>query len=61
MNVIILGSGQVGSTVAHSLADEQNDITVVDLDPGPLQALQEQIDIRTVVGPASSPKLGWHG
>ena len=57
MNVIILGSGQVGSTVAHSLADEQNDITVVDLDPGPLQALQEQIDIRTVVGPASSPRV----
>ncbi|MFO1282345.1 MAG: Trk system potassium transporter TrkA [Burkholderiales bacterium] len=57
MNIIILGSGQVGSTVAHSLADEQNDITVVDIEPGPLQALQEQLDIRTVIGPASSPRV----
>ena len=33
MKIVILGAGQVGSTVAHSLASEENDITVVDLQP----------------------------
>ena len=30
MKIIILGAGQVGGTLAEHLADEQNDITVVD-------------------------------
>ena len=30
MKIIILGAGQVGSTVAESLVSEANDITVVD-------------------------------
>ena len=33
MKIIILGAGQVGTTVAHSLASEANDITVVDQQP----------------------------
>ena len=53
MKIIILGAGQVGSTVAQSLVGESNDITVVDQNPLLLKSLQEQIDIRTVVGRAS--------
>ena len=30
MKIIILGAGQVGGTLAEHLANEQNDITVVD-------------------------------
>ena len=30
MKIIILGAGQVGSSVAESLVSEANDITVVD-------------------------------
>jgi trk system potassium uptake protein TrkA len=55
MNIIILGAGQVGSTVARNLATEDNDITVVDTSVDVLQALQGDLDIRTVVGRASSP------
>ena len=32
MKIVILGAGQVGSTVAYSLSNEENDITVVDTD-----------------------------
>ena len=32
MKIVILGAGQVGSSVAESLVSEQNDITVVDID-----------------------------
>lgn len=57
MKIIILGAGQVGSTVAQSLAGEFNDITVVDQRQELLQALQERLDIRTVVGHASYPEV----
>ena len=33
MNIIILGAGRVGESVAESLASERNDITVIDTDP----------------------------
>ena len=32
MKIIILGANQVGSTLAETLANEANDITVVDAD-----------------------------
>lgn len=55
MKIIILGAGQVGSDVAVELAAESNDLTVVDRQPALLKRLQEKLDIRTVVGNASSP------
>jgi len=55
MKIIILGAGQVGSSVAYNLASEANDITVVDIDSTVLQALQDKLDLRTVNGIASHP------
>ena len=55
MKIIILGAGQVGGTLAEHLANEQNDITVVDTDGDKLRALQDRLDIGTVVGSASHP------
>ncbi|HEX7047261.1 MAG TPA: Trk system potassium transporter TrkA [Gammaproteobacteria bacterium] len=58
MRILILGAGQVGSTVAYSLArEEANDITVVDRNTELLQDLQERLDIRTVCGHASHPEI----
>jgi trk system potassium uptake protein TrkA len=57
MKIIILGAGQVGSSVAEVLAKEANDITVVDLDVDKLQELQDRLDIRTVIGQASHPEV----
>ncbi|HKL53449.1 MAG TPA: NAD-binding protein, partial [Wenzhouxiangellaceae bacterium] len=56
MKIIILGAGQVGSGMAHSLSREENDISVVDTDPERLRELQEKLDIRTVLGHASRPE-----
>jgi trk system potassium uptake protein TrkA len=55
MKIIILGAGQVGGTLAEHLANEQNDITVVDTDGEKLRALQDRLDIGTVAGGASHP------
>ncbi|WP_130536446.1 Trk system potassium transporter TrkA [Thiomicrorhabdus indica] len=57
MNIVILGAGQVGSSVAEQLANENHDITVVDLDRLHLQRLQDRLDIRTVQGHASHPDV----
>ncbi|MFK8069081.1 MAG: Trk system potassium transporter TrkA [Gammaproteobacteria bacterium] len=57
MKIIILGAGQVGSSVASNLCSEANDITVVDTDPLCLQTLQDRFDLRTVVGSGSHPRV----
>ena len=57
MKIVILGAGQVGGSVAESLVSEQNDITVVDLEPQRLRALQDRLDLRTVVGSGAHPSV----
>lgn len=55
MKIIILGAGQVGSSVAETLASEANDITVIDRNAEVLRELQDRLDIGTVVGRGSHP------
>lgn len=50
MKIIILGAGRVGTSVAENLVSEQNDITLVDIDPAQLAGLQERLDLRVLVG-----------
>ena len=57
MRIIILGAGQVGSSVAESLVSEANDITIVDTDSKRLALLQDRFDLRTVTGNASHPSV----
>ncbi len=57
MKIIILGAGQVGTSLANNLVSEANDITVIDLEPARLAALQDRLDLRTVVGQASHPDV----
>jgi len=57
LKIILLGAGQVGSSLAENLASEENDITVVDTDGTRLRELQDRIDIRTVIGMASLPDV----
>jgi trk system potassium uptake protein TrkA len=57
MKIIILGAGQVGGTLAENLANEQNDITVIDTDQVRLRELADRIDIKTVYGHGSYPQV----
>ena len=57
MKILILGAGQVGGTLAENLANEANDITVVDNDSARLRELQDRLDIRTMHGRASYPTV----
>jgi trk system potassium uptake protein TrkA len=55
VKIIVLGAGQVGSSLTEHLADEQNEVTVVDSSEVALRQLQDRLDIRTVKGDASKP------
>ena len=57
MKIIILGAGQVGSSIAEILSRENNDITLIDNNRTLLEGLQDRMDIRTVAGQASSPEV----
>lgn len=57
MKIIILGAGQVGTSVAMNLVSEANDITVVDINQKSLQILGERCDLKTVLGRGSYPSI----
>lgn len=57
MKIIILGAGQVGSSLVESLADSKTDITLVDINAKKLSLLQNKLDIRTVKGWVSHPEV----
>ena len=57
MKILILGAGQVGASVAATLAREDDDITLVDTDANSLHKLQDHYDIRTIQGLASHPAV----
>ncbi len=57
MKIIILGAGQVGGTLAENLANEANDITIIDTDDTRLSELRDRIDIGVVSGAGSHPDV----
>ncbi|MDH5631386.1 MAG: Trk system potassium transporter TrkA [Gammaproteobacteria bacterium] len=57
MKILILGAGQVGTSVAENLVNEANDITVVDNDAERLENLQNRFDLRTVQGNGAHPEV----
>lgn len=57
MNVIILGAGRVGESVAESLVSEKNDITVIDTNPQRLRELEDRLDLRGVPGNGIQPSV----
>jgi trk system potassium uptake protein TrkA len=57
VKIIILGAGQVGTSVAANLVSEANDITVVDHNPDLLRELQDRFDLRTILGHGAHPDV----
>ena len=57
MKIIILGAGQVGGSLALSLADESNDITLVDTNAEVLVEIQNRADLQTVTGHGGHPSV----
>ncbi len=57
MKIIVCGAGQVGASIARQLANEANDVTVIDRDRAVVQRLSDSVDVRAIVGSASLPDV----
>jgi trk system potassium uptake protein TrkA len=57
MNIVILGAGRIGESVAESLVSERNGITVIDTNPARLADLQSRLDLRGVPGNGVQPSV----
>ncbi len=56
MKIVILGAGAVGSTLA-ALLSEENDIVIVDNNSSALNRLEEEADLKTILGGCSYPNI----
>lgn len=54
MKIIIAGAGEVGSHLAKLLSREEQDITVIDQDPGKLENLDSNYNLMTLAGSPTS-------
>ncbi|MDO4434224.1 MAG: Trk system potassium transporter TrkA [Alysiella sp.] len=58
MKILILGSGQVGSTIAQELASMPNhDVTIIDTNENALQSINGRLDVQTLTGNGASPVM----
>ena len=57
MQIIIVGGGKVGSTLAEQLSKEGNDITVIDRRYEVVQNMSNEFDVMGIVGNGSSHKI----
>jgi|TARA_R100000005_G_scaffold95553_2_gene77456 trk system potassium uptake protein TrkA len=57
MKVIICGAGQVGSNIARQLAQENNDVTIIDQSPELVRKIGDALDVRAMLGHASHPDV----
>ncbi|MBO34525.1 MAG: Trk system potassium transporter TrkA [Rhodospirillaceae bacterium] len=57
MKVIICGAGQVGHNIARYLAQEDNDVTVIDQRPELSRKISDTLDVKAITGFASHPNV----
>ena len=57
MNIIICGAGRVGFTIAKLLSEQNHSITIIDQSSEDIQKINETLDIKAIVGKATSPSV----
>ena len=55
MNIIICGAGRVGFTIAKLLTEQNHSITVIDQSSEDIQKINDTLDVKAIVGKATSP------
>lgn len=56
MRIVIIGAGEVGFNIAQRLAQEQQDVVVVERNPKRIRFVEEELDVQVVKGTGSSPR-----
>ncbi len=57
MNIIICGAGRVGHTIAKLLTEQNHSITLIDQSSDDVQKINDSLDIKAIVGKATSPSI----
>ena len=57
MKIIIVGAGQVGSSLSINLVKEGNDVTLIDKSAELLENIAEKIDLQTIHGNGAHPRI----
>lgn len=57
MNIVILGAGTVGSSIAEQLCSSSHSVTLVDRDPDRVRSINEKYDVRALTGSASQSSV----
>ena len=57
MNIIICGAGRVGFTIAKLLTEQNHSITIIDQSSEDIQKIIETLDVKAIVGKATSPAV----
>ena len=57
MNIIICGAGRVGYTIAKQLSEQNHSITVIDQSSEDIQKINDQLDVKAIVGKATLPTV----
>ena len=57
MNIIICGAGRVGFTIAKLLTEQNHSVTVIDQSSDDIQKINEALDVKAIVGKATSPVI----
>ena len=57
MNIIIVGAGQVGSSLSINLVKEGNDVTLIDKSADLLENIAEKVDLQTIHGNGAHPRI----
>ena len=57
MKIIICGAGQVGYGIAERLAQEDNDVSVIDTSASLVAAISDKLDVRGYVGHGAHPDV----
>ncbi len=57
MNIIICGAGRVGFTIAKLLTEQNHSITIIDQSSDDIQKIVETLDVKAIVGKATSPAI----
>ncbi len=55
MNIIICGAGRVGFAIAKLLTEQDHSVTVIDQSSDDIQKINDALDVKAIVGKATSP------
>ena len=57
MNIVVLGAGTVGSSIAEMLCHNRHNVTVVDADQDHIRRINEELDVKALNGSASEASV----